>query len=795
MLPEANITLPVHQEDISVRKASINTIAAIAVTVAILIGIAALVTYVSTSSYHMVAEIQQDALNQTARLVAQAAANSIHDNIQVAQSLANQDTIQAAFTGAPHKAQQFFQSFLAGFPDMWSAFLFDTSGKIVAGINAQHKDMTGGDRLNREYTRAILGGKDLAITSSVMKATTGDVIIYVIAKAVHGPDGKLLGGVALCPKWNNFTAETIDPVKFGKRGYGFILDASGRIIAHAADKKLLLVDLSKEDFVRQALAKGQGTFRYVWHGEDKFMSVARIPETGWLVCMSAFDAELTARATHQRLILCGIGLVVIIVVALLITAINQRLILRPLFALNAFTAKIAAGDYTATLTGNFRAELATFAANLGNMVEELKKRLGFSQGVLDGIPSPCGIVGPDFKILWVNDHICRLLEKTGSRESFLGQPSGQFYRNDAGWETISDKAIKERRNLQQTIDYRTPSGKNLHIDVNTTPFFDLDGTLLGSISFWADLTEIHEQKEQIAAQNTAIARAAVEASQVADRMAAASEELSAQIEQSSRGAEEQNNRVHDTATAVEEMNATILEVAKNASATAQSADDAREKATQGAALVKKVAAAVETVHQEASQLTENMQALGEQARGIGTIMDVISDIADQTNLLALNAAIEAARAGEAGRGFAVVADEVRKLAEKTMNATKEVGASIAGIQHGTTDAIARVERAVAHVGEATTLAENSGEAISEIVAMVEAAGDQVRSIATAAEQQSATSEEINRAVAAISDIASETAEAMTQSNQAVTDLAAQAQELNRLIAELNAGDTAPKALP
>jgi len=524
------------------------------------------------------------------------------------------------------------------------------------------------------------------------------------------------------------------------------------------------------------------------------MAVSRIPATGWLVCMSAFDAEVTARATTQRLVLCGIGLVVIILVAALITAINQRLILRPLFALNAFTAKIAAGDYKAEMTGRFRAELAAFAANLRNMVDELKKRLGFSQGVLDGIPSPCGIVGPDFKMLWVNDHLCQLLEKDDPRETYLGQSSGQFYRNDDGHETLSDKAITERRSLDTTIEYQTPSGKELRVAVSTTPFYDLDGALLGSISFWTDLTEIHRQKDHIEAQNAVIARAAAEASEVADRMAAASEELSAQIEQSNRGAEEQNNRVQDTAAAMEEMNATILEVAKNASATAQSADAAREKANQGAGLVKEVTAAVEAAHKEASTLTENMQALGEQARGIGTIMDVISDIADQTNLLALNAAIEAARAGEAGRGFAVVADEVRKLAEKTMNATKEVGAAITGIQHGTTDAIARVERAVTQVGEATTLAENSGTAIGEVVAMVEAAGDQVRSIATAAEQQSATSEEINRAVGAISSIAAETAQAMTQSNRAVTDLAAQAQELNRLIAELNAGGKAPKAL-
>jgi HAMP domain-containing protein len=219
-----------------------------------------------------------------------------------------------------------------------------------------------------------------------MQATTGDKLIYVAAKAVHGPDGKLLGGVAVCPLWNIFTQETIDPVRFGKRGYGYILDASGRVIAHAVDKKLLLQDVSKEDFVQKALASGEGSFRYEWKGEGKFMAVSRIPSTGWLVCMSSFDAEVTAPARTQRLVLLGIGLVVLLCVGTLITWQSRRLVFHPLRSLSDFTAHIAAGDYKAAMTGRFQAELATFAGNLRHMVEELKKRLGFSQGVLDGIP-------------------------------------------------------------------------------------------------------------------------------------------------------------------------------------------------------------------------------------------------------------------------------------------------------------------------------------------------------------------------------------------------------------------------
>ena len=274
---------------------------------------------------------------------------------------------------------------------------------------------------------------------------------------------------------------------------------------------------------------------------------------------------------------------------------------------------------------------------------------------------------------------------------------------------------------------------------------------------------------------------------VVEILTSASEELSAQIEQSSRGADEQSSRVRETATAMEEMNATVLEVAKNAQQAADISNQARQQAQEGAQIVNNAGKSIEAVHTQSIAIKEDMDALGKQAEGIGQIMGVIADIADQTNLLALNAAIEAARAGDAGRGFAVVADEVRKLAEKTMTATQEVGQAITGIQQGTRKNIQNVEQAGVSIEEAAKLSAQSGESLKHILEFVHMVNDQVQSIATASEQQSAVSEEINRSVEQVATISAETAQAMEQASCAVAELAQQSQALQKLIVEMKNG--------
>ena len=352
-------------------------------------------------------------------------------------------------------------------------------------------------------------------------------------------------------------------------------------------------------------------------------------------------------------------------------------------------------------------------------------------------------------------------------------------------------------NLHVAIDDRKFGGEVLDL---SKAFKDMLASLLENISNAEQMSAnaqaqakkaeeaMHEAETmRLAAENAkreGMLAAAERLQDVVGVVSSASEQLSAQIEQSERGSQEQAARVAETATAMEEMNCTVLEVARSAGAAAEGANHTKTKAQEGAAIVQQAVTGIQSVQEVSLALKVDMATLAEQADSISQIMGVISDIADQTNLLALNAAIEAARAGEAGRGFAVVADEVRKLAEKTMVSTTDVGNTVTSIQRSVNQSITQVEKAVALISDATERSNKSGVALGEIVSLVDESTDQVRAIATASEEQSATSEEINRAITQINGISSQTAQTMREAAQAVSELAAQAQALNALIVEM-----------
>ncbi|WP_319466168.1 methyl-accepting chemotaxis protein [uncultured Pseudodesulfovibrio sp.] len=767
---------------------SVNTAITVLIAVVIVFSMSAGVLWVSNHTYHVVMAEEEAAMNNSVKQIMAALNGYVDQSESMVRMLSAEQVMRDALEGRDSAgADAVFKELFATSKEYWAAFVFDVNGKVVAGYNAKGKNMAGADRSSREYAQVILKGeKDTYLSENILISKSGGgILIFAVSSVVRDHAGRIIGGVGLFPKWELFTSAFIDPIRVATNGYGFMLDRKGRFISHAINKKLYLKDATKYHFAQIAMKEKSGWGEYVWEGREKYMVFDTEPKTGWIVAMSAYEDDMSHAADIQRNYLAAGGSVGALLLIGIMVFFIRKLVTQPVHGVLDFATAVAGGDLNAKLEGKYRFEFELLADQIEIMVGELKTKLGFSDGVLEGFPLPCALLDSDHKTIWVNQEMCDLLEKPGEKDQYVGINSGELYYNDASHVTHSDRAIDQKEHLADEIEYFAPGGDTKNVQVSTTPFYDMDGKMLGALSVWIDITDIRTQQKQIEAQNERISKAANEAEEISQYLSSAAEELSAQIEQASRGSELQKERASETATAMDQMNATVLEVAQNAGRAAEDADVAKENAQAGEGVVTQVISSVDDVQGQADTLKVSMENLGVQAADIGKVMEVITDIADQTNLLALNAAIEAARAGEAGRGFAVVADEVRKLAEKTMAATGEVGSAIKKIQEMTRENVNATENAAELASRSAGLANESGDVLREIVGRVEAAADQVRAIATAAEEQSATSEEINRATDDINRISMETSQVMQEAAQAIQEVASMASRLNAVIEEMS----------
>ena len=265
------------------------------------------------------------------------------------------------------------------------------------------------------------------------------------------------------------------------------------------------------------------------------------------------------------------------------------------------------------------------------------------------------------------------------------------------------------------------------------------------------------------------------------QIASAAEQLSAVTEQTSAGVNSQKVETDQVATAMNEMTATVHEVARNAEEASHAASAADQQAREGETAVSEAVEQMDRLAGEVGRSNEAVTHLKAESDKIGSVLDVIKTVAEQTNLLALNAAIEAARAGEAGRGFAVVADEVRGLAQRTQKSTEEIESLIAALQHGTQQAAARMDSSRALTESTVELTRRAGlqlGAIAQSVSSIQAMNQQ---IATAAEEQTAVAEEINRSVINVRDISEQTASASEETAASSIELARLGNELQLLV--------------
>ncbi|MBX8474992.1 methyl-accepting chemotaxis protein [Pseudomonas cichorii] len=271
----------------------------------------------------------------------------------------------------------------------------------------------------------------------------------------------------------------------------------------------------------------------------------------------------------------------------------------------------------------------------------------------------------------------------------------------------------------------------------------------------------------------------------ATQLASAAEELNAVTDESARGLAQQNNEIEQAATAVNEMTSAVEEVARNATSTSEASKSATSSAGDGRDLVVETVNAIERMSGDVQSTAELISNLAEESRDIGKVLDVIRGLADQTNLLALNAAIEAARAGEAGRGFAVVADEVRALAHRTQQSTSEIERMIGSIQGGTEQAVNSMRNSTERAESTLSIAKGAGLALETIHTAVEEINERNLVIASAAEEQAQVAREVDRNLVNIRDLSAQSTTGANQTTAASNELSRLAVDLNSMVSRFS----------
>ncbi len=267
------------------------------------------------------------------------------------------------------------------------------------------------------------------------------------------------------------------------------------------------------------------------------------------------------------------------------------------------------------------------------------------------------------------------------------------------------------------------------------------------------------------------------------QLAAAAEETSTITDETSRGVKAQQSEIDSIASAMDEMTSTVQEVARNAADASNAADAADNEARSGALVATEAIGGIDSLVTEVDSAAKVIRNLEQESENIGSVLDVIRGIAEQTNLLALNAAIEAARAGEQGRGFAVVADEVRTLASRTQQSTQEIQDMIQRLQSGAGNAVKVMEGAQGKAQESSDLVEKAAESLGSIAGSVSAINDMNTMIASAAEEQSAVAGEMQSNMRNIREVADRSADGAQQTAQASEELARLAAEQQSLMAQ------------
>ncbi len=538
--------------------------------------------------------------------------------------------------------------------------------------------------------------------------------------------------------------------------------------------------------VRAALAGKQGSLiqtNYLGRGVLSDYAPLRVGGVRWAIIAEVDVDEALAAVRGLRNVLLIIGLILAALIVGLAFGV-ARSIARPVGELAEVSDAIAAGDLTRQITYQAGDELGRLADSLRNMVVGV---IGEGQSIKTGLAVPMWTADRDLKMTHMNPMYAQAVKQVLGLEpeAVIGHlsvaeavPDRDGIVGDQAREVL-DSGKTVRREIVMPL-----GGVDSHVLSTLSPLRDLEGEIVGIMGIGVDITRQKKQQEEIERQQESLLAVAQEVKDLAEQLASAATQISSSTDEMSSTTEEQSSQAGAVATTAQQMNATVREAAQHAARGAEEAQGAGQLAREGGQVVEETIESINRISQDVTQVGETVQALAAKSESVDAVVGVIEDIADQTNLLALNAAIEAARAGEAGRGFAVVADEVRKLAEKTMNATKEVTETVLSIKASTQDTVSRVSETQANVAHGVELAARAGEMLEQIVGNATRVADLVSQIATAAEEQTAATDEISRNVEGIAASARESAAAIMQTAGAAEALSSLAGRLAEVVDRL-----------
>ena len=514
---------------------------------------------------------------------------------------------------------------------------------------------------------------------------------------------------------------------------------------------------------------------------------------------------------------------VIIVMYLLVLVINKRLI-KPIDELIFFTDELTNGNLNAKQPQFYFSALQKFSIAM----DKLRDKIDQQYQMLDNLPTPVMNIDKEFNIQYMNRIGASIVGS--DQESLVGQKCYDYIKtghcNTENCATA--KAMQQNKHVSaETV--ANPNNSKMDIKYTGVPITNKFGEVVSAIEFVADVTDIKSEYKYLerstnvlieamnnfaAGDLTVKVKSEREKGEIFDLFqgfniavnnfkdlieqlmgaveatASASTQISSSAEEMAAGAQEQSAQTAEVAAAMEEMSRTVVETASNATSAAESSNESSEKAKEGAVKLDDSKVGMQRIVNSTESVGTKISSLTSKTEQIGEIAQVIDDIADQTNLLALNAAIEAARAGEHGRGFAVVADEVRKLAENTTKATKEIADTIRAIQQEGEEAGISMKEADAAVNDGMKLNEEVGDVLSSILSSAENVSIQISQVAAASEEQSATAEQVSSNIESINNVANESAAGVQQIAAASEDLNRLTENLSRLVEQFKIDDKA-----